>query len=181
MAQRRFGIQSEVVISSGIPSFSIVGMADATIMESRERVKAALRASGFVMPTDKIVVNLAPGALRKTGSGFDLPIALGILAATGQINPEWVVGALVVGELSLSGAVRANVGMLAYQKCALEHGWDIVTGIAERGFFSLEGVTCHILERLAHIYVKVTEEANEAISQNFQVKKQRICCLGAVE
>lgn len=164
MAQRSFVIQSatihgvealpvlvEVVISSGIPSFSIVGMADATIMESRERVKAALRASGFVMPTDKIVVNLAPGALRKTGSGFDLPIALGILAATGQINPEWVVGALVVGELSLSGTVRANVGMLAYQKCALEHGWDIVTGIAERGFFSLEGVTCHILERLAHI------------------------------
>ena len=78
MAQRSFVIQSatihgvealpvlvEVVISSGIPSFSIVGMADATIMESRERVKAALRASGFVMPTDKIVVNLAPGALRK--------------------------------------------------------------------------------------------------------------------
>ena len=112
MAQRSFVIQSatihgvealpvfvEVVISSGIPSFLIVGMADATIMESRERVKAALRASGFVMPTDKIVVNLAPGALRKTGSGFDLPIALGILAATGQINPEWVVGALVVGAL----------------------------------------------------------------------------------
>ena len=75
MAQRSFVIQSatihgvealpvvvEVVISSGIPSFSIVGMADATIMESRERVKAALRASGFVMPTDKIVDNLATGA-----------------------------------------------------------------------------------------------------------------------
>ena len=164
MAQRSFAVQSatihgveawpvlvEVVISNGIPSFSIVGMADATILESRERVKAALRASGFSMPTDKIVVNLAPGALRKTGSGFDLPIALGILVASGQINPELVSGALVVGELSLSGWVRANAGMLAYQKCALENGWDIVTGISEKGFFSLEGVTCRILERLSHL------------------------------
>ena len=64
-------VSVEVVISG----FAIVGMADAAIQESRERVKAALRSSGFVMPNEKIVVNLAPGALRKTGSGFDLPIA----------------------------------------------------------------------------------------------------------
>ena len=185
MVQRSFAVQSatihgvealpvlvEVVISRGIPSFSIVGMADATIMESRERVKAALRASGFVMPNDKIVVNLAPGALKKTGSGFDLPIALGILAASGQINPELLDNALVAGELSLSGSVRAAAGMLAYQKCARENGWDLITGTTEKGFFSLEGVTCRILERLAHIRdghfsagktLSGTEEVSEAL------------------
>ncbi|MGI6591407.1 MAG: magnesium chelatase domain-containing protein, partial [Eggerthellaceae bacterium] len=66
----------EVVISQGIPGVSIVGMPDAAVQESRERMKAALRASGFQMPASKVVVNLAPGSLRKTGSGFDLPIAL---------------------------------------------------------------------------------------------------------
>ena len=164
MAQRSFAVQSatihgveaipvlvEVVISSGIPSFSIVGMADAAIMESRERVKAALRASGFTMPTDKIVVNLAPGSLRKTGSGFDLPIALGILAATGQVNPDLVSQSLVVGELSLVGTVTATAGMLAYQRCACEGGWSMITGVSDSGLFSFEGLECRILERLAHI------------------------------
>lgn len=162
--QRSFAVQSatihgvealpvlvEVVISNGIPSFSIVGMADATIMESRERIKAALRASGFVMPTDKIVINLAPGALKKTGSGFDLPIALGILAATQQIDPQAISTSLVVGELSLDGSVRSSAGMLAYQKCALENGWDVLTGITDQGIVSLEGLTCRCLEQLSHI------------------------------
>ena len=164
MAQRSFAVQSatihgveaipvlvEVVISSGIPSFSIVGMADAAIMESRERVKAALRASGFTMPTDKIVVNLAPGSLRKTGSGSDLPIALGILAATGQVNPDLIAHSLVVGELSLEGTVAATAGMLAYQRCAREGGWDMITGVSDSGLFIFEGLSCRILERLAHI------------------------------
>ena len=109
-------VSVEVVISNGLPGFAIVGMADAAIQESRERVKAALRSSGFVMPNEKIVVNLAPGALRKTGSGFDLPIALGILAATGQIDAEVVRRALVVGELSLGGGVRCSAG--SFPMCA---------------------------------------------------------------
>lgn len=108
----------EVVISNGIPSFSIVGMPDAAIQESRERVKAALRSCGFQMPNDKIVVNLAPGSLRKTGSGFDLPIALAILVATNQINAALVQNALAIGELSLEGGVSSVAGMLAYQFCA---------------------------------------------------------------
>lgn len=164
MHQRSFAIQSatiqgveaipvlvEVVISNGIPSFSIVGMADVTIMESRERVKAALRASGFVMPTDKIVINLAPGALKKTGSGFDLPIALGILAATGQIEKEYISSNLVVGELLLDGSVRAPKGMLAYQQCAYSQGYNLLTGISEQGIFNMEGLSCYALERLSHI------------------------------
>ena len=69
-------VDVEVVISQGLPGFTIVGMTDAAIQEARERVRAALRSSGFSMPGDKIVVNLAPGSLKKRGSGFDLPIAL---------------------------------------------------------------------------------------------------------
>lgn len=164
MAGRTFAVQSatirgvealpvtvEVVVSNGIPAFSIVGMADAAIQESRERVKAALRASGFIMPTDKIVVNLAPGSLRKAGSGFDLPIALGILAATGQIDPALVEGQLVVGELSLAGGVRCVAGLLAYQRCAADGGWGLLTGVPDEGLLSLEGLEVRLLERLSHI------------------------------
>lgn len=144
-------VSVEVVISNGLPGFAIVGMADAAIQESRERVKAALRSSGFVMPNEKIVVNLAPGALRKTGSGFDLPIALGILAATGQMDAEVVRHALVVGELSLGGGVRCSAGTLAYQRCAAGLGLELIAGAPDEGFVKIEGLTCKFLERLSHV------------------------------
>ena len=102
----------EVVVSGGLPGISIVGMPDAAIQEARERVRAALRAGGFTMPDEKIVVNLAPSSLKKTGSGFDLPIALGILAASQQIDPAWVRDTLYVGELALDGRVRAVRGKI---------------------------------------------------------------------
>ena len=89
-------------------------------------MRAALRAAGFSMPGEKIVVNLAPSHLRKTGSGFDLPIALGILAATGQIDPAWARDALYVGELSLDGRVRPVAGTLACAICARRLGLDFV-------------------------------------------------------
>lgn len=141
----------EIAISSGIPSFFIVGMADAAVMESRERVKAAIRASGFRMPTDKIVVNLAPSEIRKTGSGFDLPIALGILLATHQLDPALVENTLVVGELSLEGVVRAPSGMLAYQQCAHAHGWKLLCGLSDEAMLPLEGLTCAMVEHLTHV------------------------------
>ncbi|MEG2533028.1 MAG: magnesium chelatase domain-containing protein [Gordonibacter sp.] len=96
-------VDVEVVVGRGIPAFCIVGMPDAAIQEARERVRAAVRASGFSMPNERIVVNLAPGALRKTGSGFDLPIAVGVLVATGQLDMRTVAGTLLVGELSMEG------------------------------------------------------------------------------
>ena len=76
-------VDVEVAVSNGLPGFSIVGMGDASVQEARERVRAALRSSGFQMPSDKIVVNLAPSSLRKTGSGLDLPIAVALLACNG--------------------------------------------------------------------------------------------------
>ncbi len=116
----------EVVVSGGLPGMTIVGMPDAAIQEARERVKAAIRAAGFTVPNEKIVVNLAPSGLKKAGSGFDLPIALGILAATQQIDPAWTKGALFVGELSLDGRVRPVAGALACAICARSLGLDFV-------------------------------------------------------
>ncbi|WP_302961712.1 YifB family Mg chelatase-like AAA ATPase [uncultured Adlercreutzia sp.] len=137
----------EVVVSAGLPGVAIVGMPDAAIQEARERVRAAIRAAGFKMPGEKIVVNLAPSHLRKTGSGFDLPIALGILAATQQIDPAWVKGALYVGELSLDGAVRPVAGALACGICARSMGLDFVCA-RESDPVPLEGVRIFGIDRL---------------------------------
>lgn len=122
-----YPVDVEVVVSSGLPGVTVVGMADAAVHESRERVKAALRACGFTMPTEKVVVNLAPSSLKKAGSGFDLPIALGILQATGQISPQVTQGRLFVGELSLEGHLRDVAGVLAFGVCAQKAGLGLVT------------------------------------------------------
>ena len=144
-------VQVEVLISSGIPSFSIVGMPDTAIQESRERVRAAIKSAGFRVPSDKIVVNLAPSSLRKTGSGFDLPIALALLVATGQIPAQHLENALVVGELSLEGAVHSVAGLIPYQQCAREMGCSLLTGCTEHGAIPVPGVTCYSLEHLSQI------------------------------
>ena len=116
----------EVAISSGIPLFSIVGMGDTAIQESRERVRAALKSSGFDMPQARCVVNLAPSALKKSGTGFDVAIALAIMVITGQAPPTVVQGRLFVGELSLEGFVRPVNGLLAFGLTARELGLELV-------------------------------------------------------
>lgn len=105
-------VEVEVDISSGLPRFDIVGLPDAAVQESRERVRSAIKNSGFEFPMKRITINLAPADVRKEGPAFDLPIALGILAATGQVEPEAIEGAIVVGELSLDGGVRPVSGVL---------------------------------------------------------------------
>src|SRR3954471_18603190 len=108
----------EVDIRQGLPAFAVVGLGDAAIREARERVKAALLNSGFSFPDRKIVANLAPAALRKGGSGFDLPIAVGILAASGQVPTDRLDELAVFGELSLTGALRPCRGALAVAQAA---------------------------------------------------------------
>lgn len=115
-------VEVEVVVSNGLPGMTIVGMPDAAVRESQERVRAAIRACGFSMPADKVVVNLAPSSLKKTGSGFDVPIAAAILGATGQVDARKLAEYLWVGELSLEGRVRPVPGTLAYACCAREQG-----------------------------------------------------------
>ena len=105
-------IEVEVdIASSGLPSFTIVGLPDKAVEESRERVRSALKNSGVDFPTRRITVNLAPADLPKAGPGFDLPIALGILIASGQLKPN-LEDALVLGELSLDGSLRHTNGIL---------------------------------------------------------------------
>ena len=90
-------VQVEVDTANGLPSFVVVGLPDAAVQESRERVQAAIRNAGFYFPNKRLTVNLAPAALRKEGPAYDLPIALGVLACAGQILPESFEGALVMG------------------------------------------------------------------------------------
>ena len=118
----------EIDISGGLPGITIVGMPDAAVMEARSRVRCALRSSGFDVPRAHITVNLAPGDMRKQGSGFDLPIAVGILGASAQIPADGLDGALVVGEMSLEGDVASVRGEVAYQLLARDLGLAIVSG-----------------------------------------------------
>lgn len=142
-------VDVEVVVGSGIPAFCIVGMPDAAIQEARERVRAALRASGFSMPNERVVINLAPGALRKTGSGFDLPIAVGVLVATGQLDKRIVSGSMLVGELSMEGAVRSVTGLLAYALCARDRGYDLVCASVPEELVAIAGLVQRGVRTLA--------------------------------
>ena len=143
-------VSVEVCVSSGLPGFFVVGMADVAVQESRERVKAALRASGFAMPGDRIVVSLAPSSLKKSGSGLDLPIAMGLLAASGQIPADapFLTNSLFVGELSLAGKVRPVSGLLAYALCALDCGLDLVCACVPEQLVPIEGLRQFGIKRL---------------------------------
>ncbi|MEJ2605421.1 MAG: YifB family Mg chelatase-like AAA ATPase [Anaerolineales bacterium] len=116
-------VEVEVDTSRGLPSFKIVGLPDTAVQESRERVQAAVKNAGLVFPRQRVTVNLAPAALRKEGPAYDLPIAIGTLAASEQIAPEWLDGALAVGELSLDGSVRHIRGVLPVAALAREMGF----------------------------------------------------------
>lgn len=117
-------IQIEVDISNGIPSYDTVGLPDATVKESKERIRSAIKNSGFDFPPRRIIVNLAPADQRKNGSLYDLPIALGILAAEGQINQDKIKNIIVLGELALDGSVRKVSGILpmVIDACRLNPG-----------------------------------------------------------
>ncbi|MFC3908773.1 YifB family Mg chelatase-like AAA ATPase [Legionella dresdenensis] len=99
-------VSVEVHLANGLPSFAIVGLAETAIKESKDRVRSAIANSNFEFPCRRITVNLAPADLPKTGSGFDLPIAIGILAASGQICPDKLTDHEFIGELALSGELR---------------------------------------------------------------------------
>jgi len=116
-------VEVEVDTSRGLPSFKIVGLPDTAVQESRERVQAAVKNAGLIFPRQRVTVNLAPAALRKEGPAYDLPIAIGTLAASEQIAPEWLDGALAVGELSLDGSVRHIRGVLPVAALAREMGF----------------------------------------------------------
>ncbi|MEJ2711207.1 MAG: YifB family Mg chelatase-like AAA ATPase [Anaerolineales bacterium] len=117
-------VEVEVDASQGLPNIVIVGLPDAAVQESRERVQSAIKNSGLYFPRKRITVNLAPAAVRKEGPAYDLPIATGILIASAQIPPEGIEGSLVIGELSLDGSVRHVRGVLSMAALAREQGFE---------------------------------------------------------
>ena len=116
-------VEVEVDTGQGLPSITIVGLPDTTVQESRERVQAAIKNSNLYFPRKRLIVNLAPAAVRKEGPAYDLPIALGVLIATNQLDPEQIEDALIVGELSLDGSVRHVRGILPMAAMAREQGF----------------------------------------------------------
>lgn len=116
-------VEVEVDTGQGLPAIIIVGLPDAAVQESRERVQSAIKNAGLYFPRKRLTVNLAPAAVRKEGPAYDLPIALGILIASGQLPQESVEGAFVVGELSLDGSVRHVRGVLPMAALARAQGY----------------------------------------------------------
>ena len=147
-------IEVEVDIANGLAAFVIVGLPDAAVNEAKERVRAAIKNSGCLFPFKHITVNLAPADLRKEGPAYDLPIAVGILVASGQINPnEDLENALFLGELSLDGTVRHTNGILPMVALAREKQVKAVFVPAVDAIEAtlIEGVTVYPVETLGRL------------------------------
>ena len=108
-----YPVAVEVDISPGLPQFSTVGLPDVAVRESKDRIKAAIKNSGYPFPKTHVTVNLAPADIKKEGTGFDLPMAVAILAADGTLHPDGLDAYLFLGELSLDGSVKGVPGCLS--------------------------------------------------------------------
>ncbi len=118
-------VEVEVDISPGLPAFTIVGLPDAAVQEARERVRAAIKNCGYTFPLKRIVVNLAPADLKKAGPAYDMPIAVGILLSSGQLDAV-TAGTVFLGELSLDGGLRHTSGILPMAALAQKEGYDTI-------------------------------------------------------
>ena len=152
-----FAVLVEVDLGGGLPAYETVGLPDAAVKESKERVRAAIKNAGFTFPVSRITVSLAPADLRKEGAVYDLPIALGILAASGQLGPSPQLDFVVVGELGLSGEVRPVSGVLPMVIGAAACGEKVfviprenaaeaacIPGVTVLPVSNLTELTCHI-------------------------------------
>ena len=140
----------EVSVSAGMPNIVLVGMADSGVLEARLRIRCAIKSSGFSVPRASITVNLAPGDMRKTGSGLDLPIAVAILAVSGQIPLNGLDRCLFAGELALDGGVNPIRGEVAYQLLARDRSLMFV-GPLIGSHVSFDGVAHEGLSNLRDI------------------------------
>lgn len=143
-------VSVEVDIRPGLPAFTIVGLGDAAVREARDRVHAAVLNSGYEFPARRITANLAPADVPKVGPGFDLALACGVLAASGQIPRERLDTHALFGELSLDGEVRASHGTLAVAEATMKAGLDmLVLGPARaREAMLVDGLSVGVVERL---------------------------------
>src|SRR6201997_749486 len=119
-------VEAQVTIASGLPAFTVVGLPDKAVAESRERVRAALTALGLALPPKRITVNLAPADVLKEGSHFDLPIALGLLAAMDALPADELGLYTVLGELALDGSLSSVAGVLLAALAAASRGGGVI-------------------------------------------------------
>lgn len=140
-----FPVTVETFVSAGLFSYDTVGLPDTAVKESRERVRSAIKNSGFEMPNNRITVNLAPADLKKEGSVYDLPIAVSLLAASGQLFSPMLNNTVFIGELSLSGEIRPVTGVMPMIISALKDGFHravIPAGNAAE-VRCIEGIECY--------------------------------------
>jgi len=153
-------VEVEVDISAGLPAMTIVGLPDAAVNEARERVRAAIRNSGFSFPTKRITVNLAPADLKKEGPAYDLPIAVGILLSSEQLSAD-ISQTLFLGELSLDGSLRHTHGILPMVAVAQEKRLEtvVVPAADAREASLIEGVRIIPVDSLAELVAHLRGEA----------------------
>ncbi len=166
-------VEVEVDISQGLPSFSTVGLPEGAVRESKDRVKTSIKNSGYHFPSDRITVNLAPADIKKEGSAFDLPMALGILAATGLVSKESYGQHLVLGELSLDGLIRPIKGALPMAITAKEKGLEGVFLPKENAAEAavVEGVHIYPVETLSQLIETLSGVVNR---EPFQVDIRKL-------
>ena len=156
-------VDVEIDVSGGLPAFAVVGLPDSTVRESRDRVRSAIQHSGFQFPERRITVNLAPADVRKSGASYDLPIALGLLAAVGVLPPDRLDDLVVIGALSLDGRVQAARGVLPVALLAARHGQRLMLPAANlREGRIVEKVGLHPAASLTQIVADLTDRAETA-------------------
>ncbi len=152
----------EIEVLGGLPRMNIVGMGDKGVQEAKERVYSAINSSGFQMSKNRhIIVNLAPASMKKSGSGFDLPIAIAYLIATGQVSPDYFSNSIIAGELSLKGEVRPLDGLFAYALCAHQKNMSLISAQPHTNFPALSNL-CHLcIDNLAQLHTGIFDAARE--------------------
>ena len=155
-----YEVSVECFLSGGLPAFDVVGLPDAAVRESRERVRAAIKACGARFPVSRITVNLAPAGQRKEGTVYDLPILLGILTAAEELK-GLPADAAFLGELSLTGALRPVTGVLPMALCAARLGIRQLYVPAQNAPEATlaQGITVYPVENIAQLVAHLTGDA----------------------
>ena len=164
LGAQSFLIEVEIDISTGLPIFSIIGLGDTAISESKDRIKTALKNSNFPLIPKKIIVNLSPAGLKKEGAHFDLPISIGIMVAMGFIKDKFNIldNYLFIGELSLSGKIKSVKGAINTVILAKELGYKGVVLPADNYY------EANLIKNIDIISVSSLKDASDFITNNIK-------------
>lgn len=165
-------VDVEVDISLGMPGFITVGLPDAAVRESKERVKAALKNCGYMFPSRKITINLAPADRRKEGSAFDLPISLGLLAHLDLFPVEKLKDYLFLGELALDGRLKPGKGILSSTLLAKKKGFKgiVIPGENEKEGALVQGLDIYGMENLVQV-VRMLNSAEDVLPCRYSLNE----------